>query len=43
MGADSASETSRVLKNGENRDFGEYRTRRLDLQAWDRLEAGDLH
>jgi hypothetical protein len=37
MGADYPSETFRVLKNGELRDFGEYRTQRLVLAAWDAL------
>jgi hypothetical protein len=37
MGADYPSETFRVLKEGELRAFGEYRTRRLVLEAWDRL------
>ena len=32
------SESFRVLKNNEIRDFGEFRTARLVLQAWDRLE-----
>jgi hypothetical protein len=36
-GADYPSETFRVLKNNEIRQFGEYRTRRLVLEAWDRL------
>jgi hypothetical protein len=40
MGEDYPSETFRVLKNNEMREFGEYRTRRLVLDAWDRLEAG---
>jgi len=40
MGNDYPSETFRVLKNGELREFGEYRTRRLVLAAWDRLETG---
>jgi hypothetical protein len=40
MGADYPSETFRVLKNDELREFGEYRTRRLVLEAWDELEAG---
>jgi hypothetical protein len=31
-----------VLKNNEMKKFGEYCTRRLVLEAWDRLEAGDL-
>ena len=37
MGADYPSETFRVLKNNETRAFGEYRTRRLVLEAWDAL------
>lgn len=37
MGDDYPSETFRVLKNNEIRQFGEYRTRRLVLEAWDRL------
>jgi len=37
MGEDYPSETFRVLKNNELRDFGEYRTRRLVLQAWDAI------
>jgi hypothetical protein len=32
-------ETFRVLKDKEEREFGEYRTRRLVLEAWDKLEA----
>jgi hypothetical protein len=36
-GDDYPSETFRVLKNNEVRQFGEYRTRRLVLEAWDRL------
>jgi len=39
MGADYPSETFRVLKEGELRSFGEYRTRRLVLEAWDRQSA----
>jgi len=42
MGEDYPSETFRVLKNNEMKKFGEYRTRRLVLEAWDRMEAGDL-
>ncbi len=34
-GADFPSETFRVLKNNEMKQFGEYRTRRLVLAAWD--------
>lgn len=39
-GANYPSETFRVLKDKEIRQFGEYRTRRLVLAAWDRMEAG---
>lgn len=35
MGTDYPSETFRVLKNNEMREFGEYRTQRLVLEAWD--------
>lgn len=35
MGEDYPSETFRVLKDGEIRAYGEYRTKRLVLQAWD--------
>ena len=41
MGADYPSETFRVLKDKELRDFGEYRTRRLVLEAWDSLNDGE--
>jgi hypothetical protein len=37
-GADYPSETFRVLRDKEIRQFGEYRTRRLVLEAWDRLD-----
>jgi hypothetical protein len=40
MGPDYPSETFRVLKNNEIRQFGEYRTQRLVLGAWDRLFGG---
>ncbi len=39
-GEDYPSETFRVLKEKELSSFGEYRTARLVLEAWDRLEAG---
>ena len=39
MGPDYPSETFRVLKAKEVRAHGEYRTRRLVLAAWDRMEA----
>ena len=38
-GPDYPSETFRVLKEKEIRHHGEYRTRRLVLQAWDRMDA----
>ena len=34
---DFPGETSRVLKEKEEKQYGEYRTRRLVLEAWDRL------
>jgi hypothetical protein len=37
-GPDYPSETFRVLKANEIRRFGEYRTARLVLQAWDAME-----
>lgn len=40
MGDDYPSETFRVLKNKELKEFGEYRTQRLVLEAWDQLETG---
>jgi hypothetical protein len=39
MGEDYPSETFRVLKNKELKEFGEYRTQRLVLDAWDALEV----
>lgn len=39
MGEDWPSETFRVLKNRESREFSEYRTRRLVLDAFDRCHA----
>ncbi|WP_407883646.1 hypothetical protein [Scytonema sp. NUACC26] len=36
-GEDFPSETFRVLKNNEIKQFGEYRTQRLVLEAWDRI------
>ena len=35
-GHDYPSETFRVLKDNEKKRYGEYRTRRLVLEAWDR-------
>ena len=42
-GPDYPSETFRVLKNNEIKRFGEYRTQRLVLEAWDRMERGEVH
>ena len=36
MGNDYPSETFRVLKDREIREYGEYRTQRLVLEGWDR-------
>jgi hypothetical protein len=41
-GSNYPSETFRVLKEREIRKYGEYRTAKLVLQAWDRLESGEL-
>jgi hypothetical protein len=38
MGDDYPSETFRVLKKGEINEFGEYRTQRLVLAAWDAMD-----
>jgi hypothetical protein len=43
MGEDYPSETFRVLKQNEEREFGEYRTQRLVLEAWDRLHAAETN
>ncbi len=40
MGPDDPSETFRVLKTNELRQFGEVRTQRLVLEARDRLFGG---
>jgi hypothetical protein len=37
-GPDYPSETFRVLKTKEIARYGEYRTQRLVLEAWDKLE-----
>jgi len=42
MGNNYPSKTFRVLKNNKLRNFGEYRTRRLVLEASNKLEHGDL-
>lgn len=41
MGPNYTSETFRVLKNNEERQFGEYCTRRLVLERCNRLFAGN--
>jgi hypothetical protein len=38
MGEDYPSQTFRVLKDKELAEYGEYRTRRLVLEAWDVME-----
>ena len=38
-GEDFPGETFRVLKDKEVRLYGEYRTRRLVLESWDKLEG----
>ena len=43
MGADYPSETFRVLKGKEIRLYGEYRTQRLVLEAWDVMSDLDAH
>lgn len=40
-GPNYPSETFRVLKQNEIRKFGEYRTARLVLAAWDQMERGE--
>lgn len=40
-GKDFPSETFRVLKKNEIKLYGEYRTQRLVLEAWDRQERGE--
>jgi hypothetical protein len=41
-GEDFPGETFRVLKNKETKKYGEYLTKRLVLEAWDRLERGEV-
>ena len=41
-GDDFPGETFRVLKDKDMREFGEYRTQRLVLEAWDRLQSGEI-
>jgi hypothetical protein len=37
-GSDFVGETFRVLKEKELKAYGEFRTRRLVLEKWDRVE-----
>lgn len=41
LGLNSAVETFKALRNREHREFGEYRTQRLVMEAWDRLSVDD--
>jgi hypothetical protein len=34
------TQTFRVVKEKEVKAFGEYRTKRLVLEAWDKMEKG---
>jgi len=42
FGLDFPGEIFRVLKEKEIRLYGEYRTRRLVLEAWDKLNKDNL-
>jgi len=42
IGEDYPSETFLVLKKNEIDEYGEYRTRRLVLEAWDREEGEEI-
>ena len=37
----SHGETFRVLKEKEEKQYGEYRTRRIALEAWDSMEMNE--
>jgi hypothetical protein len=39
MTPDFSNETFRVLKEKEEKQYGQYRTRRLVLEAWEKLAA----
>jgi hypothetical protein len=41
-GPEFPGETFRVLKEKEIKKFGEYRTRLLVLEAWERMEKGGM-
>jgi hypothetical protein len=38
-GHDFPGDTFRVLKKKEEKQYSEYRTRRLVLEAWDKMEV----
>jgi len=42
LGEDCGVETFKALRNREVREFGEYRTQKLILEAWDRLDRGEI-
>jgi len=42
LGPDCTAETFAALRRAEERELGEYRTRRLVMEAWDRVEAEEL-
>ena len=42
LGPDCTAETFAALRRAEERTFGEYRTRRLVLDAWDALQSGRI-
>jgi len=42
LGADSGVETFKALRNREKRTYGEFRTQRLVLEAWDRMTADGM-
>ena len=41
LGADCGFETFGALQRAERRQFGEFRTQRLILEAWERLPKAD--
>ncbi|CUA90575.1 Methyltransferase domain [Chelatococcus sambhunathii] len=42
LGEDCGIETFKALRNREMREFGEYRTQKLVLEAWDRLVRDEV-
>ena len=41
-GSGCINETFRVLKDNETRKYGEYRTKRLVMEAWEKFEFGNI-